>query len=85
MSLLRIIVTLFSENIKYKPTMGAGKIYRMLVLLASTPLLTSSSLTAGPPDSWTSSSLTAAPTSRGSSSFWDEDDDSSGVLLEVSY
>ena len=49
--------------------MGAVNIYWTLVMLATLPL--------------TFSSLTAAPTTMESFSFWDEDDDSSGVQLEV--
>ena len=64
--------------------MGAVKIYWMLVMLATPPITSSSSLTAGP----FSSSLTAAgggPTSVGSPSSWAEDDDLDGVQLEVKY
>jgi len=49
--------------------MGAVKISWMLVMLATPPV--------------TSSSSTAGPTSVGSPSFWGEDDDLSGVQLEV--
>ena len=54
--------------------MGAVKIYWMLVMLATPPITSSSSLTAA-----------GGPTSVGSPSSWAEDDDLDGVQLEVKY
>jgi len=76
--------------------MGAVKIYWMLVTLATPPFTFSSSMdleVSSSLDLEPSSSLDmeasshlgleAGPTSVGSPSFWDEDDDSTGVQLEV--
>ena len=85
-----LFVSLFSESTTYKPKMGAVKIYWMLVTLATPPFTSSSSLDLGASSSLNlevspSLDLEAGPTSVGSPSFWDEDDDSTGVQLEVTY